>query len=300
MNKLLSFLIKSLEKISITWKIRSYIFKFNIKLPDFFPKNEIDIAQLKFEVSSKNFPKKNYDQNIIYCIGDSHASFFSGHDEIQKKWHDEAFQKYPFFKVYWLGPVLAYNLCKLNTRYKGRELLFFLLSNNIPIGGRVLLCFGEIDCRAHLIKQSKIQKKPLKKIITKCVDRYFSVIKEIKEKGYQVMVWNVIPSVPNVKKVKNLRDFPYYGTCIERNLVTRYFNNYLKRRCEEENIFFLDVFDELVNNNKETKEEYLFDGFHLSQKAMPHVLKKLIKQFPEYKSQITNLELDDSNELKNT
>lgn len=55
----------------------------------------------------------------IYCIGDSHASFFSGYDRIQPSWPNKSTNKFSFLKNYRLGPVLAYNLCSFKTRSRG-------------------------------------------------------------------------------------------------------------------------------------------------------------------------------------
>lgn len=111
------------------------------------------------------------------------------------------------------------------------------------------------------------------------MDRYFSVIKETKEKGFDVLVFNVIPSgiIDNAIKIK----FPYYGTNFERNRVSKYFNKYLKQKLNKYNITFINIFDKLVSENFETNTSYYFDGIHLSQKAMPFFLNELLKKYPD-------------------
>lgn len=47
---------------------------------------------------------------VIHCIGDSHVSLFSGFDAIAPYWPREAPSSISVFKLYHLGPVLAYNL----------------------------------------------------------------------------------------------------------------------------------------------------------------------------------------------
>lgn len=74
------------------------------------------------------------------------------------------------------------------------------------------------------------------------------------------------------------KDYPFYGTNVERNRVSKYFNEYLKQKLEKLNILFIDIFDKLVFENLETKDSYYFDGVHLSQKAMPYFLKKILKK----------------------
>ncbi len=215
---------------------------------------------------------------VIHCIGDSHCSFFSGCNKIQPKWPQESEQKIQFFKVYRLGAVLAYNLCKLGTRMKGRENLLSILNNVIPPKSKVLLCFGEIDCRAHILVQASLQRKSYKEVTDICVDRYFSVIKEVQEKGFEVIVWNVIPSAP-VNTIGN-REYPVYGTCYERNMVTKYFNECLERKLDKEDIHFINIFDHLVSEDGITKQHCLYDTVHLAQNAMPFVFDELAKKFP--------------------
>lgn len=217
--------------------------------------------------------KQNF---IIHCIGDSHASFFSGYDRIQLGWPNKSINKYLFLKSYRLGPVLAYNLCDFKTRSRGREKLLYILTHFIPLGSKVLFCFGEIDCRAHLLKQSEIQKRDIHDIIRECVDRYFSVIKDTKEKGFDVLVWNIVPS--GITDDALDKEYPFYGTNVERNKVSKYFNEYLKQKLEKFNILFIDIFDKLIFENFRTNNNYYFDGIHLSQKALPYFLNELIKK----------------------
>jgi len=208
----------------------------------------------------------------IYCIGDSHANFFSGLDSIQSSWPEKSIDLIPFFKSFRLGPVLAYNLCKANTKSKGREKLFAILKR-IPKESTILLCFGEIDCRAHLLKQAEIQNIKIKTIIKECVDRYIPVIDEIKNLNYNVVVWNVIPSSPTGFPDKPA--YPTYGTCRERNDVSRLFNQFLEEQLTNKNIQFISIFEKLIDENGLTLARFLMDELHLSQAAMPLAIKKI-------------------------
>lgn len=132
-----------------------------------------------------------------------------------------------------------------------------------------MFCFGEIDCRAHIIKQAKFQNRTVDDIAKEWVDRYFSVIKKIKEAGFKVLVLNMMPSALDTVKIDP--DVPRYGTCIERNNATRLFNNYLKIKSAEENIHFIDVFDKFIKDGITKGVYYKQDDVHLSQKAMPFI-----------------------------
>jgi hypothetical protein len=136
-----------------------------------------------------------------------------------------------------------------------------------------LLCFGEIDCRAHIFKQAQIQKKSIEEIVEICINRYFTVIKILKNRGYEVFIWNVIPSALGEGYCSD--EYPYYGTSEERNYIAKCFNNALEEKLRKENIFFLNIFDKLLIKEGIIQKKYLFDDIHLSQKAMPLVLKEL-------------------------
>lgn len=208
----------------------------------------------------------------IHCIGDSHASFFSGQDKIYPLWTDPSQDCLPMFRSYRLGPVLAYNLCKEGTTTQGRENLFTVLEQ-IKIHSKVMLCFGEIDCRAHLLKQSVLQNRSIEEVVHECVDRYFSVILEVADKQYDLLIWNVIPS-SRYETVGN-KDFPLYGTCRERNQVSKLFNQYLAELCVKKRIKFISIFDKLIDQDGLTRMEFYRDRVHLSQKAMPFVLEEM-------------------------
>ncbi len=225
--------------------------------------------------------RKKKHKNIIHCIGDSHVTFFSGFHRVQSMWPIKSFNKFSFLKSYRLGPVLAYNLCSFKTRFNGREKLLYLSSHILPLGCKVLFCFGEIDCRAHIIKQVEISGKDIHEIIRECVDRYFSVIKETKEKGFDILVFNVIPSGIIDQVSYKPDDFPFYGTNLERNKVSKYFNKYLEQKLNKHNIIFIDIIDKLVFENYETNPSYFFDSAHLGQKAMPLFVNELLKKCPD-------------------
>lgn len=241
----------------------------------------------------------------IFCIGDSHVSLFTGVNEVQRPWPRKAKKLLPFFQVLPLGPVLAYNLKSPNTKTKGREKLFKVLQKEVPKGSLVFLSFGEIDCRAHLLKQSRLQKRTIEAVVTECVDRYFSVILEVKKLGFKPLIWNAIPST----RLTNIssKDFPTFGSCKERNMITSMFNKKLEEKCISKKIHFISTYEYFVDKDGLTNMAYYMDAVHLSQKAMQVILKAIDKelgvdlklsiyQFTKYK--LVNLYLDSLSNLK--
>lgn len=212
-------------------------------------------------------------EKIIYCIGDSHVSFFSGIDNIIPMWNKNnnvnKSGKIKYFEIFRLGAFTAYNLYR-NDESKKRimEALSVIKKNS-----NILLCFGEIDCRCHIVKQSEIQNKSIDVVSNECARRYIDTINEIKNNGYNIIVWNIIPpySVKNECGV-----FTEYGTLEQRKNAAVCFNKYIHENINSD-IFFLYIYDKVSDKNGFALNGIFFDEIHLSQYSMPFVIEKLIK-----------------------
>ena len=216
---------------------------------------------------------------MIHFIGDSHSSFFSGVDIIQPEYPFPSNDTISSFKTYRLGPVLAYSLSKYNTSSKGREKLFEII-DTLPEKSYVVLCFGEIDCRYHLLFQSNKLNIPLEDIIDDCLNQYFSAVLEIKRKGHRIGIWGATPT----SYINSNPLFPSYGTHVQRNDCTKQFNIKLEQLCKQNDVLFFSIFNTLVGKNLHTPNYIFFDGVHLGQIVMPLALKQLKKCFPEIKT----------------
>lgn len=207
---------------------------------------------------------------MIHCIGDSHSSVFSGEEVMQDCWPFKAANKLPYFNSYRIGPATAYNL---HTKQHIIEPL--IQSLNLKEEDKLLFCFGEIDNRAHLIKQSQLQNKDVIEIIEECVIRYVNAVKYYKKYTNNILFWGPIASWSDVKPYTT---GPTYGTNIERNKVTEIFNNILKEKSECEGFGFITVFYEMLNEDMTTNSECLDDWegchIHLHQRFMPVILNK--------------------------
>jgi hypothetical protein len=210
----------------------------------------------------------------IYCIGDSHVNVFSGHDVMQKEWPAKHTDLIPLLSSYRLGAHLAYSLHKKDS--EARKKLFSSIKK-IPKGSYILLCYGEIDCRVHLLKQSIKQNIKLKLVVDDCVDKYFSVIKEVDKLGYRVLVWGVIPST---KFKIEYQEFPTYGTNFQRNKVTGLFNERLKMNCDRYQMPFLDITNFLLNADGTTNMNMYSDPIHISSKTIPYILSEICSKVP--------------------
>ena len=217
---------------------------------------------------------------MIYIIGDSHVSVFSGTDttydglrHIQPEFGtcytisqgqlresvNRFEQKIPFFCPIKIGSNTAYN--SFNKLSRIEQVIF---EYNITKLDYVFLCFGEIDIRNHIgfnIKEN------LENTIKLCVDRYFETILYLKTKGVNVGVY-----APPCSSIGNMVPIDY-ADVITRNKMTILFNEYLKEKCNNNLILFKDISKLMMLPDGTTDEKYIMDDIHLSQKAMPLLLE---------------------------
>ena len=206
---------------------------------------------------------------MIHCIGDSHSAVFSGKEEMQPIWPQRSDDRTEFFRSYRIGPATAYQL--ENKIPIIDEIIYNVINKEKD---SILFCFGEVDIRAHLIKQIRLQNRGVDEIVKECVDRYFQVLLHYKKLGYDVMAWGPIASWHESKQYTG---GPSFGTCLERNIATKEFNRYLEELCNKESIKFVTIFYKMVDSENITIPEYLdnWEGshMHLSQTSMPLILE---------------------------
>lgn len=220
---------------------------------------------------------------MIHCIGDSHASPFSGLGTKEDTYMIPIYPQLginndPMFKAYRLGPATAYNLDnKL-------DIIKDILSKFVnKERDEVMLVFGEIDMRIHVynqvIERAFISKE---KIIQEIADRYFNAVLKIKNEGYNVIV--LAPSAqsfatPESDYIKDgfkyPMEFPIVGTNKERNEYTKIFTEMLIQKGIENNIKVISILDEMLDENGETKPDLFMDYLHLSSIALPLIKSKL-------------------------
>lgn len=226
-------------------------------------------------------PASKRSKRTVYVIGDSHASVFGGADTMIDAWPRSARNPNAGFVAYRLGPVLAYRLPDLGTTSMGREkLLATLAYGPLPPKANVLLCFGEIDCRYHLLKEAQSHARPLSVVVGQCVDRYASVAREVRTMGFSTAIWAVVP--PNDQDVAEVdaeddAEYPSWGSTSERLEVTRLFNRLLAERLEPDGIGVVSIFDRLITADGRADDRYYMDSIHLSTAAVPLAVEAISK-----------------------
>jgi hypothetical protein len=223
---------------------------------------------------------------MIYIIGDSHVSVFSGTDtthdglrHIQPEFGtcytlekgqlrpviNRFEQKIPYFCPIKIGSHTAYNSFN-----KIEKIDRVILEYNITDKDYIVLCFGEIDIRNHVGFQAQKQNISIEKAIENCVDEYLKTILYYKGKKLNLYVYG--PPASSVGWAHNLAvDF---GDVVTRNKMTLYFTDYLKEKLKEHDIEVLSIAKQMMNNDGTTNQKYIMDDIHLSQETMPFLIEE--------------------------
>ena len=219
---------------------------------------------------------------MIYIIGDSHVSVFSGTDtmdingerHIQPEFgtcytisggslkpHNVFEQRIPMFCPIKIGSNTAYNSFN-KLPIIGQAIKEYEIRDNI------FLCFGEIDIRNHIGDNSEMSGMTILESIKVCVDRYMLTVLELKGKGHKVGVYG-----PPASSVGWATTYGY-GDVFIRNNMTLEFNKYLASQCLTNDILYVDIAKEMMLENGDTDKKFIMDDIHLSQEAMPILIEK--------------------------
>jgi lysophospholipase L1-like esterase len=228
---------------------------------------------------------------MIYIIGDSHVSVFSGTDKThdglrhiqpefgtcytlhlgQLREHINRFeQRIPYFCPIKIGSNTAYNSFDKLPRLEQAILEYGVTENDY-----VFTCFGEIDIRNHIGFNTEKQGIFFEEGIVICVDRYMETIMYLKNKGLKVGVYgSPASSIGNQTPID-------YGDVIFRNKMTIIFNEYLGEKCKQNDIPFVDISKSLMLTDGTTDQKFIMDDIHLSQQAMPLIIQAFSKYINE-------------------
>lgn len=221
---------------------------------------------------------------MIYIIGDSHVSVFSGTDtthdglrHIQPEFgtcytlsqgqllpkSNKFEQRIPHFCPIKIGSNTAYNSFNKLPRIEQA-----ISEYKVTTEDYIFLCFGEIDIRNHIGFQSRKNNISISLGIQICVDRYMETILYLKNKGWKVGVYASPPTSIGEQTSTN------FGDVVTRNKMTIEFNEYLRNKCLESGVIFKDISKHLMLPDGTTDQKFIMDDIHLSQLAMPYILEE--------------------------
>jgi hypothetical protein len=141
----------------------------------------------------------------------------------------------------------------------------------------ILLVFGEVDVRAHIVGQAEKQNRTIESITLEVVDRYFEAIMFLKNKGFKVAVFGCVAGYV-VPEGHPGPPWPHSGTLLQRNSATRLLNDSIESLCKSKEIPFVSVFEDMLEEDKiTTKTKYLdmdVACVHITTRMLPLVLWK--------------------------
>jgi hypothetical protein len=219
---------------------------------------------------------------VLTCIGDSHTVFFAGAERLgflrhrrmgwfRANWINRGLDLLPCFRTFHLGPATAWKCAEPGSSTMTREKLDRVLSKDLPRGSRVLLSFGEIDCRVHMSKRV-MAGEDVGRVARETAGRFMRLPLHVRDRGFQPVVWGPAQTIPNDEWV--VISFPVVGDWQLRRAVTHAYNKALREMCVDEAIPFV-VIEEGYEMGEGTDPECFIDGIHLSQRLMPLALKVL-------------------------
>jgi len=216
---------------------------------------------VKFRLSNPDFyqnQNQNQNQNQIYFISESHGFSCNG-AAVKYKGID-----YRVRSLFIRGTKIFHLINKENNMYK---VSLITLLNSLPDRAKVVLGFGEIDCRNDegIFKYCVTKGKDFHTIIDKMINDYVALLQELtQDRSFELIIYGV--PAPHSKRISGL-DLPQQE--LFKALIA-YFNLCLAKCCERNNISFLDVY-ELTNKDGVSNQSYHFDSYHLKPTAMADI-----------------------------
>jgi len=212
-----------------------------------------------FEMIFEGWSNKKVE--LINCVGDSHVSNFANTEKLTD-------MKVPsinnMFKTYRAGPYTAFNV---NQKSDVKNYI-----ESISDKESLLICFGEIDCRAQVKKVMENTNRKYREVIDEIIDNYIDIIQNFK--GDNVYLCSITPCIEDkphwyyYESHQEAFDCPK-GTKEERNSYKEYFNEKLKSISSKKGYKFISIFDYV----KDRKDFYL-DDIHLSPKKVNYLIRR--------------------------
>jgi len=223
-------------------------------------------------------PPAQVPERKLLVAGDSHAVIF-GNNVLGRD--PGSLSRLPGVDVLHLGPSLAYTLARTSSLNAGPRLLSHLAAHADRYAA-VMLCFGEIDLRTHVIRQAVLQGLSLEEAVGKLADEYLRFVDDLVARSdLPVFLWSPVASMPDAGELYN-PDFPTVGTERERNHATALFHQALKLRCEQRGqVHLVSIFEQLVDADLRTRGEYYEDGVHLNRLGMHLAFQAVRQKFAE-------------------
>lgn len=197
----------------------------------------------------------------ILVIGDSHSLFWRGADTLK-----EAPFAAPGIDILHCAAATAFGLTRTDAKY--RRVTEKAIHKARDQYAAVVLSFGEIDCRAHIVKHAS---GDIEREAQRVADAYLAAIEGMRawNRDCPIILFGPPASTPTARNF-SWPAYPTVGTEAERNRVAKAFTDRIKREYPT-----ISLLDEMVDDDFATHDGVLFDGVHISARLFPLALKRL-------------------------
>ncbi|MEM1085267.1 MAG: hypothetical protein AAGI48_14235 [Verrucomicrobiota bacterium] len=220
----------------------------------------------------------------LTCIGDSNTMFFAGAERIRfiryrrsallkPYWINRGLDLLPCFRVFHVGPATAWKAGDHGSSTRSREKLEILLRKDLAPGSKLLISFGEIDCRIHMAKQV-LGGKDLATVVEATAAKFVKLPAWIQSQGFKPLVWAPPQIIPKDETLSS-PTFPFVGPWELRRDITYAYIERLEHHCGKLGIPVIALAGKYNPPEEKADLSFFHDGVHLSQRLMPLALREL-------------------------
>ena len=134
---------------------------------------------------------------------------------------------------------------------------------NHTYSNKVLISFGEIDCRKDegILSYSIKRDKDILEVCEKTIKGYLDYMEEVLSPNHSKRYYFGVPAPTRPKELLDELD-------IKRIKIVQLYNSLLQKEVLSRGSYFLDVYKLTSKKNGENNNLYTFDNFHLSPKCL--------------------------------
>jgi len=220
----------------------------------------------------------------LNVIGDSNTMFFAGAEHlrfiryarlglVRPRWINRGFDLLPCFRTFHVGPSTAWKAPEHDSSTRAREKIELLLRRHLPAGARVMLSFGEIDCRIHMARAA-LAGKQIDKLVAATAEKYITLPRFIRDLGFPTSLWHVPQIIPRDEDDPEAK-LPSVGPIELRNEITYASIEAQREVARREGIPCVAIVGTFHPPEERMPQDCFHDGVHLSQAVMPHSLRML-------------------------
>ena len=190
----------------------------------------------------------------ILVVGDSHTSVF---------------ENISGFEIFYTGASTVFGLQKTNSTKNTKNKIFDKLAGTKPNDTALILAYGEIDIRNHLVKQSHLSGHGINKTCKDLALMYVQFAIQIQELGFKIFLYLPYGSGDY---------YLSYGSEKERNISAYLFCHYTKAIAEKYGLQSFTLMSEIMDASEFlVNRNFLYDDIHLHCDSKSPLLSSQIK-----------------------